>query len=72
MTVVLSHTHEARASSVAGVLIPDTKLASEITELVRDTEPSSPSRRCPSKARLPITTTTSMTTTGSSQAICSG
>jgi HD domain len=39
MTVVVSHAHGATASSVAGVLIPNTKLASEITELIRDTEP---------------------------------
>ena len=39
MTVVLSHAYEATASSIASVLIPDTKPASEITELLKDTEP---------------------------------
>src|SRR6476660_1742843 len=39
MTLVLSDTSNAKSSSVAGVVIPDSKLAREVTELVRDTEP---------------------------------
>src|ERR1700757_3028200 len=38
MTSVLSDTSNAKSSSVAGVVIPDSTLAQEITELVRDTE----------------------------------
>src|ERR1700758_466920 len=40
MTSVLSDTSNAKSSSVAGVVIPDSTLAREITELVRDTEPA--------------------------------
>ncbi len=35
-----SGTNNAKPSSVAGVVIPDSKLAREVTELVRDTEPA--------------------------------
>jgi len=40
MTSVLSDTSNAKSSSAAGVVIPDSKLAREVTELVRDTEPA--------------------------------
>src|ERR1700758_2966529 len=40
MTSVLSDTSNAKSSSVAGVVIPDSTLAREVTELVRDTEPA--------------------------------
>jgi hypothetical protein len=40
MTSVLSNTSNAKSRSVAGVVIPDSKLAREITELVSDTEPA--------------------------------
>ena len=33
-------TNTMEATSIAGVEIPDGKLAQEVTELVRDTEPS--------------------------------
>jgi HD domain len=39
MTSVLSDTSNAKSRSVAGIVIPDSKLAREVTELVRDTEP---------------------------------
>jgi hypothetical protein len=39
MTSVLSDTGDGKYRSVAGVVIPDSKLAREVTELVRDTEP---------------------------------
>jgi hypothetical protein len=39
MTSVTSSARNATLSSVAGVAIPDSKLAREVTELVRDTEP---------------------------------
>jgi hypothetical protein len=39
MTLIPLSTTDALASSVAGVVIPDSKLAREITEVVRDTEP---------------------------------
>ena len=39
MTVVTSSASYAAPSSVAGAVIPDSKLAREVTELVRDTEP---------------------------------
>jgi hypothetical protein len=39
MTSVLSDTTNAKSRSVAGIVIPDGKLAREVTELVRDTEP---------------------------------
>lgn len=39
MNSVLSDTSNARSSSVAGVVVPDSKLTREVTELVRDTEP---------------------------------
>jgi hypothetical protein len=39
MTFVPSFTDNATPGSVAGVVIPDSKLAREVTELVRDTEP---------------------------------
>src|ERR1700687_5800493 len=39
MTLVLSETSNEKSRSVAGVAIPDSKLAREVTELVRDTEP---------------------------------
>src|SRR5271154_23646 len=39
MNSVLSDTSNAKSRSVAGIVIPDSKLAREITELVRDTEP---------------------------------
>jgi hypothetical protein len=38
MALVASSASSARSSAVAGVTIPDSKLAQEITELVRDTE----------------------------------
>jgi hypothetical protein len=38
MTLVRSDTANATPGSVAGVVIPDSKLAREVTELVRDTE----------------------------------
>ena len=38
MTLVLSDTSNVKSRSVAGVVIPDSKLAREVTELVRDTE----------------------------------
>jgi hypothetical protein len=39
MTLVPPFTNNAVPRSVAGVVIPDSKLAREVTELVRDTEP---------------------------------
>ena len=39
MTLVPLYTSDTASRSVAGVVIPDTKLAREVTELVRDTEP---------------------------------
>src|SRR6202171_2975809 len=39
MTSVTSSARNATLSPVAGVTIPDSKLAREVTELVRDTEP---------------------------------
>jgi hypothetical protein len=39
MTLVLSNTTNANSRSVAGIVIPDSRLAREVTELVRDTEP---------------------------------
>ena len=39
MALVPSFTNNATPRSVAGVVIPDSKLAREVTELVRDTEP---------------------------------
>jgi hypothetical protein len=39
MTLVLSDTTNANSRSVAGIVIPDSRLAREVTELVRDTEP---------------------------------
>jgi hypothetical protein len=39
MTSATSSERNATLSSVAGVVIPDSKLAREVTELVRDTEP---------------------------------
>jgi len=39
MTSVTSSARNATLSSVAGVVVPDCKLAREVTELVRDTEP---------------------------------
>jgi len=39
MTLVLSDTSNAKSSSAVGIVIPDSKLAREVTELVRDTEP---------------------------------
>src|SRR5580658_1607940 len=38
MNSVLSDTSNATSRSVAGIVIPDSKLAREVTELVRDTE----------------------------------
>jgi len=38
MTLVLSDTTNANSRSVAGIVIPDSRLAREVTELVRDTE----------------------------------
>src|SRR5690348_3422817 len=38
MALVTSSASSAKSSTVAGVNIPDSKLAREITELVRDTE----------------------------------
>jgi len=38
MALVTSDTSKAQPSSVAGVVIPDSKLVREVTELVRDTE----------------------------------
>jgi hypothetical protein len=40
MTVVTSSASYAAPNSIAGVVIPDSKLAREVTELVRDTEPA--------------------------------
>ena len=40
MTLSPSSTINAPSRSVAGVVIPDSKLAREVTELVRDTEPA--------------------------------
>jgi hypothetical protein len=39
MASVVSSTGDATLGSVAGVAVPDSKLAREVTELVRDTEP---------------------------------
>src|ERR1700730_2342357 len=39
MALVTSSASDAKSSTVVGVIIPDSKLAREITELVRDTEP---------------------------------
>ena len=39
MASVASSASNAKSSTVVGVIIPDSKLAREITELVRDTEP---------------------------------
>src|ERR1700719_3471060 len=39
MTLVTASTSNATPFSVAGVVIPDSKLAREVTELVLDTEP---------------------------------
>jgi HD domain len=39
MTSVLSDTSNAKSRWVAGAVIPDSKLARDVTELVRDTEP---------------------------------
>jgi hypothetical protein len=39
MTVLTSSTSYAAPNSIADVIIPDSKLAREVTELVRDTEP---------------------------------
>src|SRR6476469_1522515 len=39
MASATSSARNATLSSVAGVVIPDSKLAQEVTELVRDTEP---------------------------------
>jgi hypothetical protein len=39
MTSITSYASNATPGSVAGVAIPDSKLAREVTELVRDTEP---------------------------------
>jgi HD domain len=39
MASVTSYVSDVTLSSVAGVVIPDSKLAREVTELVRDTEP---------------------------------
>src|ERR1700720_1608312 len=39
MALVTSSASDAKSSTVVGVIIPDTKLTREITELVRDTEP---------------------------------
>jgi HD domain len=39
MNSVLSDTRNAKYRSVAGIVVPDSKLAHEVTELVRDTEP---------------------------------
>ena len=38
MALVLSNTSEPNSRSVAGLAVPDSKLAREVTELVRDTE----------------------------------
>ena len=38
MALVLSNTSEPSSRSVAGLAVPDSKLAREVTELVRDTE----------------------------------
>ena len=40
MAFTPSGTGSAKPSSVAGVVIPDRKLAREVTELVKDTEPA--------------------------------
>src|SRR6478672_4794435 len=39
MASVVSDTSNGKSRSVAGVAVPDSKLAREVTELVRDTEP---------------------------------
>ena len=39
MALVTSSASNAKSSTVVGVIIPDSKLAREVTELVRDTEP---------------------------------
>src|SRR5271155_883607 len=39
MALVTSSASNAKSSTVVGVIIPDSKLAREITDLVRDTEP---------------------------------
>ena len=39
MALVTSSASNAKSSTVVGLIIPDSKLAREITELVRDTEP---------------------------------
>src|SRR6202040_646356 len=39
MALVTSSASDAKSSTVVGVTIPDSKLAREVTELVRDTEP---------------------------------
>ena len=39
MASVVSDTRNAKSRSVAGIVVPDSKLAREVTELVRDTEP---------------------------------
>src|SRR6201982_1413014 len=39
MSLVASSTGNTTVNSVAGVVVPDSKLAREVTELVRDTEP---------------------------------
>jgi HD domain len=39
MTSVLSDTTNAKSRSLAGIVLPDSKLAREVTELVRDAEP---------------------------------
>ena len=39
MASVTSSVSDATLSSIAGIVIPDSKLALEVTELVRDTEP---------------------------------
>src|SRR6476646_5421890 len=39
MALATSSASNAKSSTVVGVIIPDSKLAREITELVRDTEP---------------------------------
>ena len=38
MALVLSNTSEPSSRSVAGLAVPDSKLAREVTELVKDTE----------------------------------
>jgi hypothetical protein len=39
MTVVTSSASYAAPNAIAGIVIPDSKLAREVTEVVRDTEP---------------------------------